>query len=264
MKTMNSNPMTVANFGTTAKANKVNNVKTSTFLKTMAAAVILCGASLNAQAQNSGYYDTKDEVAVAVGVGSNSQIINAFSSIFSVMGEALISSMLTGGQFVGSTTYENEKDIPALSVEYFHHLSPGVSIGGIAAFNGTSSDMYCKLRHTDGSTVTNEKIGSSHKYYFSVLSYFALYKGIDRFNLHPICTPAVFLPGEWIPPANQIDPESIIVIRNKSYRPEWKLLFSSCCSHSFQRFRNPFGNNRRLHECICIHHMNGLSALLFI
>ena len=169
MKTMNSNPMTVANFGTTAKANKVNNVKTSTFLKTMAAAVILCGASLNAQAQNSGYYDTKDEVAVAVGVGSNSQIINAFSSIFSVMGEALISSMLTGGQFVGSTTYENEKDIPALSVEYFHHLSPGVSIGGIAAFNGTSSDMYCKLRHTDGSTVTNEKIGSSHKYYFSVM-----------------------------------------------------------------------------------------------
>ena len=166
---MNSNPMTVANFGTTAKANKVNNVKTSTFLKTMAAAVILCGASLNAQAQNSGYYDTKDEVAVAVGVGSNSQIINAFSSIFSVMGEALISSMLTGGQFVGSTTYENEKDIPALSVEYFHHLSPGVSIGGIAAFNGTSSDMYCKLRHTDGSTVTNEKIGSSHKYYFSVM-----------------------------------------------------------------------------------------------
>ena len=169
MKTMNSNPMTVANFGTTAKANKVNNVKTSTFLKTMAAAVILCGASLNAQAQNSGYYDTKDEVAVAVGVGSNSQIINAFSSIFSVMGEALISSMLTGGQYVGSTTYENEKDIPALSVEYFHHLSPGVSIGGIAAFNGTSSDMYCKLRHTDGSTVTNEKIGSSHKYYFSVM-----------------------------------------------------------------------------------------------
>ena len=166
---MNSNPMTVANFGTTAKANKVNNVKTSTFLKTMAAAVILCGASLNAQAQNSGYYDTKDEVAVAVGVGSNSQIINAFSSIFSVMGEALISSMLTGGQFFGSTTYENEKDIPALSVEYFHHLSPGVSIGGIAAFNGTSSDMYCKLRHTDGSTVTNEKIGSSHKYYFSVM-----------------------------------------------------------------------------------------------
>ena len=169
MKTMNSNPMTVANFGTTAKANKVNNVKTSTFLKTMAAAVILCGASLNAQAQNSGYYDTKDEVAVAVGVGSNSQIINAFSSIFSVMGEALISSMLTGGQYVGSTTYENEKDIPALSVEYFHHLSPGVSIGGIAAFNGTSSDMYCKLRHTDGTTVTNEKIGSSHKYYFSVM-----------------------------------------------------------------------------------------------
>ena len=166
---MNSNPMTVANFGTTAKANKVNNVKTSTFLKTMAAAVILCGASLNAQAQNSGYYDTKDEVAVAVGVGSNSQIINAFSSIFSIMGEALISTMITGGQFVGTTTYENEKDIPALSVEYFHHLSPGVSIGGIAAFNGTSSDMYCKLRHTDGSTVTNEKVGSSHKYYFSVM-----------------------------------------------------------------------------------------------
>lgn len=168
METKKFNTMTVADFET-AKANKVNNAKTSTLLKSMMAALLFCGISMSAQAQKSEYYNTKDEVAVTVGVGSNSQIINAFSSIFSIMGEALISSMITGGQFVGTTTYENEKDIPALSVEYFHHLSPGVSIGGIAAFNGTSSDMYCKFQRTDGGTVTNEKVGSSHKYYFSVM-----------------------------------------------------------------------------------------------
>ena len=168
METKKFNTMTVADFET-AKANKVNNAKTSTLLKSMMAALLLCGISMSAQAQKSEYYNTKDEVAVTVGVGSNSQIINAFSSIFSIMGEALISSMVTGGQFVGTTTYENEKDIPALSVEYFHHLSPVVSIGGIAAFNGTSSDMYCKFQRTDGSGTSNEKVGSSHKYYFSVM-----------------------------------------------------------------------------------------------
>ena len=169
MKTMNFNQKAVANFETTAKANKVNNVKTSTLLKSMMAAILLCGASLNAQAQNDEYYKTKDEVAITVGAGANSQIINAFSSIFSVMGEALITSTITGGQYVGTTTYDNEKDIPAISVEYFHHLSPVVSIGGIAAINGTTSDMFCNFQRTDGYGSTKEKVGSSSKYYITVM-----------------------------------------------------------------------------------------------
>ena len=169
MKTMNFNQKAVANFETTAKANNVNNVKTSNLLKSMMAAILLCVASLNAQAQNDEYYKTKDEVAVTIGAGSNSQIINAFSSIFSVMGEALITGTMTGGTYIGTTTYENEKDIPAISVEYFHHLSPIVSIGAIAAFNGTTSDMYCKFQRTDGSSTTKERVGSSSKYYFTLM-----------------------------------------------------------------------------------------------
>ena len=142
MKTMYFNPKAVA--------NNLNHVKTSTFLKSMMTVILLCSVSLNIQAQNDEYYKTKDDLAVSVGVGANSQIINAFSTIFSVLGEALITSSITGGTFVGTTTYENEKDIPALSVEYFHHFSPVVSIGAIAAFNGTTSDMYCKFQRTNG------------------------------------------------------------------------------------------------------------------
>ena len=133
----------------------------------MIAAILFCGASVNAQTKEG--YNTKDEIAVSVGAGSNSQIINAFSSIFSVLGEALITGMMTGGQYVGTTTYENEKDIPALSVEYFHHMDKVVSIGAIAAFNGTSSDMYCNFQRSDGSSITKEKVGYAHKYYFTLM-----------------------------------------------------------------------------------------------
>lgn len=168
MKTKHFSLKSVANFETTAKANKVNNVKTSTLLKSMAIAVLLCGASLNAQAQNDEYYKTKDEVAVTIGVGSNSQIFDAFSSVFSVMGEALVSSVVTGGTLVGSTSYENEKDIPAISVEYFHHLNPVISIGAIGAFSGTTSDMYCNIDWNNGNR-TKEKVGTSSKYFITVM-----------------------------------------------------------------------------------------------
>lgn len=161
MKTMYFNPKAVA--------NNLNHVKTSTFLKSMMTVILLCSVSLNIQAQNDEYYKTKDDLAVSVGVGANSQIINAFSTIFSVLGEALITSSITGGTFVGTTTYENEKDIPALSVEYFHHFSPVVSIGAIAAFNGTTSDMYCKFQRTNGESATKEKVGTSSKYFFTVM-----------------------------------------------------------------------------------------------
>ena len=132
----------------------------------MFAAILLCGTSMSAQAQE--YYQTKDEVAVTIGGGTNSQLFDAFSRLFGVMGEALVTGIMTGGHYVGTTTYDNEKYSPALSVEYFHHVSPMVSIGGIAAFNGYSSDMFCNWQTSDNVS-TKEKIGSAKKYNITVM-----------------------------------------------------------------------------------------------
>ena len=119
MKTKNS----------TTKANKVNNAKTSTLMKSMVATLLIFGASLSAQAQDNEYYNTKDEVAISIGGGTTTQIFSVFSELFSVIGEALVTGVMTGGHYVGTTTYDNEKSIPPISVEYFHHISPVVSIG---------------------------------------------------------------------------------------------------------------------------------------
>ena len=149
-------------------------MKTMKTLKSMMiAAIILCGTSMNAQAQNNDYYQTKDEVGITIGGPSNSQIITVFSEMFGIMGSALVTSIATGGNYTGYTTYENEKNIPAISAEYFHHLNKTVSIGGIVGFNGTFSDMYCTFRKNEGSgdaTVkSKEKVGSAKKYFITVM-----------------------------------------------------------------------------------------------
>lgn len=159
MKTKNS----------TTKANKVNNAKTSTLMKSMVATLLIFGASLSAQAQDNEYYNTKDEVAISIGGGTTTQIFSVFSELFSVIGEALVTGVMTGGHYVGTTTYDNEKNIPPISVEYFHHISPVVSIGAIGAFNGSFSDMYCNWQRSDGSAPVKQKVGKSSKYFITVL-----------------------------------------------------------------------------------------------
>ena len=136
-------------------------------MKMMFAAILLCGTSVSVQAQND-YYETKDEVAVSIGTVTNTQFMNVFSDLFGVLGEALITGVMTGGHYVGTTTYADEKYVPALSAEYFHHISKVVSVGGIAAFNGYSRDMYCNWQSSDGST-RKEKVGKGEKYFATLM-----------------------------------------------------------------------------------------------
>lgn len=138
----------------------------------MIAAALLCGTVNNAQAQSDDFYNTKDEIAISIGSGTNSQIINTFSNLFGLMGEALVTSVGTAGHFTGYTSYDNEKYIPAISVEYFHHLNKTISIGAIAAFNGYSSDMYCTWQRNNGdgtSSSSKEKIGTAKQYYATLM-----------------------------------------------------------------------------------------------
>ena len=135
------------------------------------AAALLCGTVNNAQAQSEDY--PKDEVAVSIGAGTNSQIYSVFSNLFGVMGEALITSVATVGTHTGHTSYDNEKYIPPISVEYFHHLNKTVSIGAIGCFNGYTSDMFFTWQKNNGdgtgTVKSKENIGVAKKYYATLM-----------------------------------------------------------------------------------------------
>lgn len=135
----------------------------------MIAAALLCGASVNVNAQSYGYYDTKNDVSVSVGYLSNSQLFDAFSDMGSVMGGVIGTALPSGGQYVGYTTYDNKTVFPSISAEYFRHLNKIISVGGIAAFNGSKSDMFCNWKATGSDNTTKKEVGSGSKFFISVL-----------------------------------------------------------------------------------------------
>ena len=83
-------------------------------------------AAMNVSAQN-GYDETKHEVAITLGVWSNSQIIDAFENI--------------GGALVGAK-FENEKFTGPISAEYFYHVKNWLGVGGILAYGQNKQDVY--------------------------------------------------------------------------------------------------------------------------
>ena len=112
--------------------------------KTLIAAVALCMATLNGNAQSAGYGETRHEVAVSYGCLSNSQIFDDFGEI--------------GGALV-HTKYENKKSFGPISVEYFYHLKPWLGVGGIAAYGNFKEDAY----------LFGDKIGESKNHYITVM-----------------------------------------------------------------------------------------------
>ncbi len=90
----------------------------------MVVAAMMATVSVNAQ---NGYDDTKHEVAISFGAGSNSQIIDAFEELTTVM--------------VGAT-YDDEKFTGPMSVEYFYHVKPWFGVGGILAYGSMKEDLF--------------------------------------------------------------------------------------------------------------------------
>ena len=82
--------------------------------------------AMNVSAQN-GYDETKHEVAITLGIYSNSQIIDAFENI--------------GGALVGAK-FENESFTGPISAEYFYHVKPWLGVGGIFAYGQNKQDVY--------------------------------------------------------------------------------------------------------------------------
>lgn len=113
-----------------------------------AAIVVICGLSMSASAQE--YYETKHEVAISTGAITNTQLLDALSQFASILVTAPISAIVTGGQATAYYTYENEKNFPPLSAEYFYHVDKLVGVGGIVSFNSLKRDMYCDIQDASG------------------------------------------------------------------------------------------------------------------
>ena len=99
--------------------------------------------AMSAQAQSYDY-ETKHEVAVSIGLYSNSQIIDAFETI--------------GGAIFGAKL-ENERFVGPLSAEYFYHTKPWLSVGGIFVYGHNKQDVM------SGS----DKIGESKNSYYTLM-----------------------------------------------------------------------------------------------
>lgn len=82
-------------------------------------------ATMNVNAQE-GYDDTKHEVALSYGLYSNSQWIDVFDEVVTV---------------IFGVEYENEKFVGPISAEYFYHLKNWLGVGGIFVYGRNTQDM---------------------------------------------------------------------------------------------------------------------------
>ncbi|MBO4849653.1 MAG: hypothetical protein J5529_01990 [Prevotella sp.] len=102
----------------------------------MAAAAIMAVTSVQAQDE------PKQEIAISYGVGSNSDIIDAFEDF--------------GTAMVGAS-FDNESYFGPISLEYFYHVKPWLGVGAIAVYGQMSQDLYLsgKKNGKDGKIKNN-------------------------------------------------------------------------------------------------------------
>lgn len=114
--------------------------------KALLMAVVALMAATSACAQN-GYNDTRHEVAVSLGAGSNSDIINTFEAV---------------GAAMFGITLENESFIGPISAEYFYHVKPWLGVGGIFVYGQMTQDAYFTGK-------SNGKDGEYKNHYFTLM-----------------------------------------------------------------------------------------------
>lgn len=95
-------------------------------IKMILAAVLVCGA-MSVQAQD--YYETKHEIGISVGALATSQLINSMED-FATIGTSL-----------GTVSYDNESNVPAIAIDYYYHVTKGVAVGAILGYSGRTQDI---------------------------------------------------------------------------------------------------------------------------
>ncbi len=109
----------------------------------VAVAALIATVSVNAQAG----YDTKHEIGISYGFGSNSDIINSFGGGI--------------GLGLGGSRGDDKKRIGAISAEYFYHASEVIGLGGIFSYARYTQDV---IFNRDDS-----KMGYNADNYFTIM-----------------------------------------------------------------------------------------------
>ncbi len=126
------------------------------------AVVLMMLGGMTAQAQKHQYYDTKHEVGIAIGGAANTEIIGGLAELTGIMVSTLATTVVTGGTMTGTSySYGSKEYIPALSAEYYYHVSKVVGVGGFVALNGMSRDMYVKWTDNVNGTSHVTKTGTA-------------------------------------------------------------------------------------------------------
>ena len=84
--------------------------------------------AMNVSAQN-GYNDTKHEMAVSIGLYSNSQWLDVLENATVIIASGTTAS------------FDNDRFIGPLSAEYFYHMKPWVGVGGIFVYGNNKQDI---------------------------------------------------------------------------------------------------------------------------
>ena len=110
----------------------------------MVTAALMGAVNVNAQ---EGYEDTKHDVSITFGVGSNSQWIDAFEDIFD------------------GYSYDNDRYMEPISAEYFYHINKMLGLGAIFVYGNHKQDAYDLLTSKKDRT----RIGKSSNSYYTLM-----------------------------------------------------------------------------------------------
>ena len=87
--------------------------------------------------------EPKNEFSIAWGGISNSQVLNTFADVLSAAFESIVNK---------GTKWDEAADFGTISAEYFHHVSPVVSLGAIGVYNMHNRDLQ-----KDGKVIGSNK-----------------------------------------------------------------------------------------------------------
>ena len=135
----------------------------------LAVAAIMATMSVNAQGYS--YYDTKHEVGISIGYPTTSQIFSAIADFTSLVLEATMTSVVTGGAYTGYE-YGDKSFSPSFSGEYYYHFSKVVGVGGILAYSNLHRDIFFNWKNNTNNTSGKEKYGNANHHNISIIPTF--------------------------------------------------------------------------------------------
>lgn len=119
--------------------------------------------------QEHSYYDTRHEVAVAIGAITTTEVISGLADMTAIMVSAATTAVITGGNLSQYYSFDNEHYIPSLSAEYYYHFGKVVGVGGFMAFNGMTRDMYLTTNRQQSGTTEKVKAGKASRHNLSII-----------------------------------------------------------------------------------------------